>query len=225
MAEEDRGALRRFIVLEGVDGAGTTTQLAAIDKALEEAGAPHWTTAEPTDRPEGALIRRILGGELDAAPATVAHLFAADRCEHLYGRGGIIERLERGETVVCDRYVLSSLAYQGASCGLDLPMRLNMDFPLPSLLIYFDIEPAVSMARIGGRERREIYELLPIQERVRASYEEALRLFADRPMKILRVDANQPPEKVTRLALDAIGAELGLSLGSESQPRQRSSSQ
>jgi dTMP kinase len=212
MAIEDRGALRRFIVLEGVDGAGTTTQLKAIDGALEAAGAPHWTTAEPTGRPEGALIRRILGGELDAAPATVAHLFAADRCEHLYGSGGIIERLGRGEAVVCDRYVLSSLAYQGAACGLELPLRLNEDFPLPSLLIYFDIEPEVSMSRIGGRAHREIYERLPFQERVRSAYEEALRLFSERPMRVVRVNAGMPSAEVSRIVLGAVGEELGLAL-------------
>jgi dTMP kinase len=212
MAIEDRGVLRRFIVLEGVDGAGTTTQLAAIDAALSSAGIPHWTTAEPTGSPLGALCRKILGGELAAAPPTVAHLFAADRCEHIHGQGGILERLGRGEAVVCDRYVLSSIAYQGAACGLDLPLRLNRDFPLPSLLIYFDIEPAVSMARIGSRERREIYELLPFQERVRAAYEEGLELFADESMKILRVDAGLPAAEVSRVVLGAVGAELGTAL-------------
>jgi len=212
MAMDDRGALRRFIVLEGVDGAGTTTQLKAIDAALKAAEVPHWTTAEPTGRPEGALIRRILGGELEAAPATVAYLFAADRCEHLYGSGGILERLDRGEAVVCDRYVLSSLAYQGAACGLDLPRRLNERFPPPSLLIYFDIEPAVSMSRIHGRERREIYEHLPFQERVRAAYEEALGLYKNGPMRIVRVNAGLPPSEVSRIVLGAVGGELGLEL-------------
>jgi dTMP kinase len=212
MTHEERGVLDRFIVLEGVDGAGTTTQLAAIDAALSSAGARHWTTAEPTTRPEGALIRRILGGELDASPRTVAYLFAADRCEHLYGAGGIAERVGRGEAVVCDRYVLSSLAYQGVACGVDLPRYLNDRFPLPSLLIYFDIEPELSMARIGGRERREIYEKLPFQERVRASYEEALALFSDGPMRIVRVDASLPPAEVSSLVLGAVGKELSLDL-------------
>jgi dTMP kinase len=212
MATEKPGVLRRFIVLEGVDGAGTTTQLKAIGSALAAAGVAHWTTAEPTTGPEGALIRKILGGELDAAPSTVAYLFAADRCEHIHGSGGILERLGRGEAVVCDRYVLSSLAYQGTACGLDLPRYLNDRFPLPSLLLYFDIDPALSMSRIGERERREIYELLPFQERVRAAYEEALGIFEGSPMRIVRVDASLPPREVSRIVLDALGSELGLEL-------------
>ncbi|HRZ64359.1 MAG TPA: dTMP kinase [Spirochaetia bacterium] len=217
MLPAERGRLRRFIVLEGVDGAGTTTQLKALGAALSAAGEPHWISAEPTGRPEGALIRRILGGELEAAPATVAYLFAADRCEHLYGSGGIVERLGRGEAVVCDRYILSSLAYQGATCGIELPLYLNDRFPLPSLLIYFDVDPRQSMSRIDGRERREIYELLPFQERVRAAYEEALARFEGGPMRILRVDAGLPAAEVGRAVLAAVGEELGLDLSAGSR--------
>jgi len=216
MASEQRGALRRFIVLEGVDGAGTTTQLRAADAALEAAGVPHWCTAEPSPGPVGSLIRRVLGGEIATAPGTVAHLFAADRCEHLYGSRGIIERLELGEAVICDRYVLSSLAYQGAACGLDLPLSLNDRFPSPSLLIYFDIDPRLSMARIDGRDSREIYELLPFQERVRAAYEEALGLVDAQLTRIIRVAANLPRAEVSRLVLAAVGAELGVKLGADS---------
>jgi dTMP kinase len=208
----DREVLSRFIVFEGVDGSGTTTQLRAVDEALGRAGIPHWTTCEPTDRPEGALIRRILSGELGAAPGTVAHLFAADRHEHLFGSGGIIERLDRGETVVCDRYVLSSLAYQGVACGLDLPLRLNAEFPLPELLLYFDLSPELSMARIGGRESREIYENRPFQAKVREAYEEAIARFRDRPMRVVRIDASLPVEKVTRSLFEALSSLLGIDL-------------
>jgi dTMP kinase len=212
MTTQQPGILRRFIVLEGVDGAGTTTQLARIDEALSLAGVAHWKTAEPTGRPEGRLIRSILGGELGADPGTVAHLFAADRHEHLFGSGGIVERLGRGEAVVCDRYVLSSLAYQGVACGWDLPYALNRGFPLPELLIFFDVEPELSMGRIGHRGKREIYEELPFQERVRKAYEDALRHFEGSPMRVLRVDASLPVQEVGALVLDAVGEVLGVSL-------------
>jgi dTMP kinase len=212
MASEQRELLRRFIVFEGIDGAGTTTQLGVVDAALGIAGVPHWTTAEPTSGPVGSLIRRVLGGELSAAPGTVAHLFAADRCEHLYGSRGIVERLGRGEVVVCDRYVLSSLAYQGAACGPDLPLYLNDRFPLPSLLIFFDIDPRLSMARIDVRRSREIYELLPFQERVREAYETSLDRISGSPTRIVRVEASLPRAEVSRIVLDAIGSELGIGL-------------
>ena len=201
--------LQRFIVLEGGDGAGTTTQLRLIGKAFTKAGIPHWMTSEPTDRPEGMLIRRILSGELPRDPGTLARLFAADRNEHLNGRGGICERLGRGETVVCDRYVLSSLAYQGVACGPALPSELNAGFPLPELLIYFDLPPRLSLERLGGRERLDIFEELSFQEKVRTAYHDALSGYTSSGMKIVHVDASRSVKEVSREILAAIGAVTG----------------
>jgi dTMP kinase len=204
--------LRRFVVLEGGDGAGTTTQLGLLDAALTRAGVPHWTTSEPTDRPEGLLIRRILSGELPRDPGTLARLFAADRNEHLKAPDGILDRLGRGELVVCDRYILSSLAYQGVACGPELPALLNADFPLPELLIYFDLAPEESIQRLGSRENLDIFEKLPFQERVRAAYREALARYASTGMRILRLDASRSVREVQLGILDAI-VELGIELG------------
>ncbi len=205
--------LPRFIVLEGTDGTGTTTQLKTIHEALAGAGIPHWTTCEPTDGPIGRLIRRVLGGELSAAPGTVAHLFAADRHEHLYGPDGIAERLGRGEVVVCDRYILSSLAYQGSSCGLELPLSLNSAFPLPELVLFFDLDPRLSMSRIEGRDRRDIYETFKFQEQVRSTYEEAIRLYAPSDMEIRRIDASRAREEVSGAVLEALERRLGIEPG------------
>ncbi len=205
--------LRRFIVLEGGDGAGTTTQLRLIDKAFTQAGIPHWTTSEPTDRPEGVLIRRILSGELQRDPGTLARLFAADRNEHLNGKDGIRERLGRGETVVCDRYVLSSLAYQGVACGPELPSELNAGFPLPELLIYFDLPPRLSLERLGERERLDIFEELSFQEKVRTAYQVALSGYASSGMRIVHVDASRSVEEVGRDIYAAIGGAIGALTG------------
>ncbi|HET7839039.1 MAG TPA: dTMP kinase, partial [Rectinemataceae bacterium] len=150
--------------------------------------------------------------ELGADPGTVAHLFAADRHEHLYGASGIVERLGRGEAVVCDRYIFSSLAYQGVACGPELPLRLNRDFPLPELLLFFDLEPELSMGRIGHRGKREIYEELPFQEKVRKAYHDALRRFESGPMRIVRVDASLPLAEVGDIVLAAVGETLSLPL-------------
>jgi dTMP kinase len=204
--------LKRFIVLEGGDGAGTTTQRKRLGAALERAGIPYWSTAEPTDRPEGLLIRRILSGELSRDPGTLARLFAADRNEHLRGKGGILEHLGRGEAVVCDRYVLSSLAYQGVACGRELPAELNSDFPLPELLIYFDLAPEQSLGRLGDRDRLEIFEALPFQERVRAAYRTELSRYASSGMRIATVDASRSVEEVERDILRAAGDTLGVDL-------------
>jgi dTMP kinase len=212
MESGKREVLDRFIVLEGGDGAGTTTQLNIIDSALGRAGVAHWTTSEPTDREEGRLIRSILSGSLARDPRTFARLFAADRSEHLYGKGGILERLAGGEAVVCDRYVLSSLAYQGADCGPELPWTLNSEFPLPCLLLYFDVSPEQSLARIRGRESRDIYEVLHFQELVRSAYEAALLKLSSTSMRIVRVDASLPLDRVSGRVLEAVGGALGVSL-------------
>jgi dTMP kinase len=207
-----RAPLGRFIVFEGGDGAGTTTQLKRLGGSLTRAGLPHWITCEPTDHPEGLLIRRILSGELPRAPGTLATLFAADRNEHIRGKGGILEHLDRGEIVICDRYILSSLAYQGVTCGPELPARLNADFPLPELLIFFDLPPEKSLGRLGGRERLDIFEELPFQEKVRAAYREALALYASSGMRIATIDASRSVEEVGLDISRAVGQVLGLSL-------------
>jgi dTMP kinase len=204
--------LKRFIVLEGGDGAGTTTQLRAVKTVLDAAGIPTWMTSEPTDAEEGVLIRSILSGRVKRDPRTIAHLFAADRSEHIYGEGGILERLREGQVVLCDRYILSSLAYQGVACGLDLPWTLNKDFPLPSLLLFFDVPPEISLARIRGRSNHEIYEELEFQKQVAKAYAAAIERLADRSMKIVRIDASLPLDQVTALVLEATGVELGIDL-------------
>jgi dTMP kinase len=212
MTSASPGLLKRFIVLEGGDGAGTTTQLRLLGEALARAAVPHWISSEPTDSPEGRLIRSILSGELTRDPGTLARLFAADRNEHLRGVGGILERLGKGEAVICDRYVLSSLAYQGVACGRELPAALNADFPLPELLLFFDLEPEASMERIRSRERFEIFEELPFQEKVRAAYRAELSNYSSSGMRVIVLDASGSVEDISRAILDAVGAVLGIRL-------------
>ena len=212
MASTSPGLLKRFIVLEGGDGAGTTTQLKLLGEALVRASISHWITAEPTEGPEGLLIRRILSGELRRDPGTLARLFAADRNEHLRGKGGILERLGEGDAVVCDRYVLSSLAYQGVACGRELPAELNARFPLPELLLYFDLSPEASLGRIRSRERLEIFEELPFQERVRAAYREELSRYASSGMRIVVIDASRSVADISHTIIGAVGETLGIEL-------------
>ena len=204
--------LERFIVLEGGDGTGTTTQLKRLGESLERLGVPHWITAEPTRAPEGLIIRRILSGELSREPGTLARLFAADRNEHLRGEGGILEHLGRGEVVVCDRYVLSSLAYQGVACGPELPAELNAGFPLPELLVYFNLAPERSLARLDARERLDIFEELSFQEKVRAAYIDALARYRSSGMAIVELDASRSVEEVGAALLGSVGEALGLKL-------------
>jgi dTMP kinase len=214
MFTPEREIIPGFIVLEGIDGTGTTTQLKRIETRLEKLGVPHWTSFEPTDLPTGTFLRQVLSGEVPAEPATIARLFSADRNEHLYGKGGAMERLGRGELVVFDRYLFSSLAYQGMDCGLELPAGLNAAFPLPGLLVYFDLGVEVAMTRVARRPGRDIYETHAALERVRSAYIEVLAAFADSGMRIVHVDASAPLDEVSRV-IDALveGVLAGLAAG------------
>jgi dTMP kinase len=192
--------LRNFAVLEGCDGSGTTTQLGLLKKRFEApqaGGAPGlFATCEPTEGPVGMLIRRILRGETAVTAETLARLFAADRTEHLYAPGGIVERCRRGELAVSDRYSPSSLVYQGIACGPSLPRRLNGSFPDPELLVYLDIDSGIAMERLEGRKDREIYERLDFQVRVREAYRKLLPLYERAGVRVLLLDGKEAPEKL-----------------------------
>ena len=134
-----------FAVFEGGDGSGTTTQLSLLTERLKNSKKPvFFPTFEPTEGPIGKLIRvALLTSEFkkdtELQRQTIAMLFAADRNEHIYKPDGILAHANRGELVVSDRYVLSSLVYQGIECGDELPQSLNSRYPAPDVLIFFDI--------------------------------------------------------------------------------------
>ncbi len=160
----------KLIVLEGIDGAGTTTQGRLLAERLRAYGKPVWLTSEPTDGPVGRLVRRVLRGETAVHPNTMAHLYAADRSEHVYGSGGIIEHAAAGEVVVCDRYVYSSLAYQTVESDPRLIVRLNASFPAPAVAVFVDVPVKVTLRRLATRSTREIFEYEAFQESVRDAY-------------------------------------------------------
>ena len=191
--------LANFAVFEGGDGSGTSTQLALLREkfaACPAAGPFFFSTFEPTGGEIGKLIRSALKNDPPLQAQTLARLFAADRNEHLYAPDGIVERCRRGELVVCDRYILSSLAYQGIECGLDLPQSLNSAFPVPELLLFFDIDPLVSQERLRGRPSLEIYEHLEFQKKVREQYLSLLDGYRNAGVRLVVIDASQSPEKV-----------------------------
>jgi dTMP kinase len=191
--------LLNFVVFEGGDGSGTTSQLKKI-KSFFEANAVRlprlFDTFEPTDSPPGRLIRQGLRGEISLDSKTIAYLFAADRNEHIYGSGGIQERCKQGELVVCDRYVLSSLVYQGLTCGNELPARLNEDFPLPELLFFFDLDPEIAQKRMDSRPQKEIYETLDFQTKVCNRYKALLPKLIDKGCRVEVIEASRPIDDV-----------------------------
>ncbi|MCE5256361.1 MAG: dTMP kinase [Spirochaetaceae bacterium] len=203
--------IKNFIVLEGLDGSGTTTQASRIAGLFGQAGLVYEITAEPTKRPEGVLIRKILGGEIESEPETLAYLFAADRHQHLYGHGGILEQCAKGKIVLCDRYALSSLAYQGMACGNDLPAILNAGFPAPQLTLFFRIRPETAMRRVSSRSQLEIFEKLAAQQKIALKYDEVLEAARAKGWKIVEIDAERDIQSVTDqivAALRGIGIPL-----------------
>ena len=197
--------LENFIVFEGIDGAGTSTE---IKKIVESNPEKYVATAEPTTNETGKFLRRMLAGEFKVDEKTSSYLFAADRCEHIYGEKGVINMLKQGKTVVSDRYFFSSLAYQSVSCGKELPRLVNSPFPLPEYLFYFDINPEISLARVTSRgEKTEIYEQIDMQKKTAALYEEVISEYeADKSsgMKIIRVDATKSIDEVAAFIADCL---------------------
>jgi dTMP kinase len=192
--------IRNFVVLEGGDGTGTSTQLSILKKRLAEtAKAPQYSIGfEPTEGSIGKLIRLALRGEVPLRPETVARLFAADRGEHLYAADGVVERAARGELVVSDRYVPSSLVYQGLACGEELPAELNAGFPKPELLLFFDVDPRVAVGRIQHRQTKDDFERLDFQLLAKERYERILPAYAGTETRLARIDASRPVEEVAQ---------------------------
>ena len=180
--------LDRFVVLEGLDGAGTTTQSGLLLEALQRSGERCHATREPTGGPIGRLLRAALRGEVQMTPCTLALLFAADRNEHLHSPDGIVAALGAGGYVVCDRYLFSSLVYQSLDCSAAYVAALNVRFPLPRHLIFLDTPPELCQRRVAARQRRELFEELPLQQRLRQRYLAVLRQFADHGVTVRRVD-------------------------------------
>lgn len=190
--------LKNFIVFEGIDGAGTSTQ---IKKICERNPQKFFQTAEPTSLETGKFLRRMLGGEFSVDEKTNSFLFAADRAEHLYGKNGIIEQINNGKTVISDRYLFSSLAYQSISCGEELPKLLNSTFPLPEILFFFEIDPEISLKRVDSRnEKKEIYEKIETQKKIAMEYEKIISEYENNKsctMKIIRIDATKSIDEIS----------------------------
>ncbi len=166
------------MVIEGLDGAGTTTQTAELVRRLAERGIAAEATAEPSRGPVGALIRLVLGHRLGGGGgrpfdrAALALLFAADRLDHVASE--IEPHLVAGRWVVSDRYALSSLAYQ----ALDLPQpfveAINARAPRPDLTLFLDVPADVALGRRQSeRANLELFEQLDLQRRVATAYRKA----------------------------------------------------
>lgn len=187
----------KFIVVEGLDGAGTTTQACLLGERLAAKG-PAWVTREPTDGPAGRLIRQVLAGDLTVDPRALALLFAADRVDHVYRTAeGIAARLKRGEQVICDRYYLSSLTYQTLDAGFSWVYRINDRVLRPDMTLFLEVPVPLCMERIGVRqgERKELFERQEALERVRTRYHRTIQRLLEREL-LQVIDGGSPIPQV-----------------------------
>lgn len=174
-----------FFVFEGLDGSGTTTQAGLLARRLRESGREVLLTAEPSTGPVGQQLRAILAGKLPPTGErgwdgrALALLFAADRLDHYLGE--IRPALEAGVDVVCDRYVLSSVAYQGMAAPAPWIRSLNRFVHPPDRTFFLQVRPEIALARrLGETDSPELFETLPQQERIARLYDEAARGLAAR---------------------------------------------
>ena len=206
----------KFIVVEGIDGAGTTTQGQYLAEHLQQgtkrrSSRPTTFTKEPSRGPVGAMIQLALAGRVtghvlnggdkdlptsDDEPATstrvdsrtMALLFAADRVDHI--KAEIEPNLNEGRTVVSDRYLLSTLAYQGLHLERDWLLNINRYALTPDLTLFLDVD--VTRARTRFRSTRwssDLYEGIMEQKRVREKYHELIDANISVLGPIVRVDA------------------------------------
>jgi dTMP kinase len=203
--EKSKEVWNRFLVFEGLDGAGTTTQIRLLSDLLAQKGVPNYLTYEPTDTPVGKIIRNILHKKNVVTPETLATLFSADRNEHLYGSGGILEHLQMGDVVLCDRYIFSSLAYQTIACDYDFVWALNERFPLPEYLIFLDLDPSICQERMLSRETQEIFDDTQVQEEIRTQYLRDFRRFKDTDMEIITITGTGDIDRISEKIWNSLG--------------------
>ena len=206
-----------FVVLEGVDGSGSTTATRLLGAALRERGLTTLETCEPSDGPIGALIRQVLQHKVPSPSGsgprsfdwtTLALLFAADRRDHLDQK--VIPALQAGSVVISDRYYLSSLAYQSVTApgGREVVpwiRELNAKALRPDLTVVIDVPAAVAEERRrsrGGPE--ELFEKRELQQKLCDVYRSAHELVPHDPLAV--VSGVGAPEEVAAQLLEAVSA-------------------
>ena len=196
----------RFVVLEGIDGSGTSTQAKLLHNFLKRNHRECSLTFEPSSGPIGDFIRNILWGKIKLTDndlhreEQLSFLFAADRANHLQREGDGIETcLKKGMDVICTRYILSSLAYH--SYNYDFIKYLNKNFLKPDITFYLDVSPHVAIQRINKNRKPDLNENLENLKRVKRNYEDAFQISS---LPFIRIDGNQEEEIIHKQIVEAL---------------------
>lgn len=205
--------MKNFITFEGGECSGKTTIIAEVCKKLEELNIEYITTREPGGIRIAEDIRNIILDikNTDMTSECEALLYAASRMQHLSQR--VIPALNEGKVVLCDRFLDSSLAYQGYARGLGMDMVLKansfaLDY-LPELTIFIDVLPEVALKRLSGRDKSDRLDLEAeeFHTKVYEGYQEVLKMY---PERVVRIDGNNSLERVTNDCVEAVLRYLGL---------------
>lgn len=199
-----------FITFEGGEGSGKSTAIKSLTKKLEKLGYDVILTREPGGTPIAEQIREVILNKknTDMDPMTEALLYAAARRQHLQEK--ILPALKEGKVVLCDRFLDSSLAYQGGArnLGIDRVYELNQfatEGVLPDITVFFDLKPEVGLARIEANANREVNRLdvekMGFHERVYSAFMELAKRY---PERYLIIDASKKPEEVAEETYQAI---------------------
>lgn len=206
--------MSKLIVLEGIDGAGTTTQARRLADALEARGHKAHVTREPSDGPIGKLIRAMLVGE-HAIPGaaidqqTFSLLFAADRMDHVQRE--VNPALAAGTFVISDRWYHSSLAYQGTGAERAWIAQLNGRARQPDVTVFLRVRASTAAERRAAAGRtQELFETTEMQEAVATGYDEVMHKLAFGGEKIVVVNGEQPIDTVTGEVVTEVLQRLGL---------------
>ena len=189
----------RFIVFEGIDGAGKSTQISLLREKLMKEGRKVFLTAEPTQSVTGGVLRDALSGNYPRSASELASLFLADRVFHnVNEKCGIKQALEKGFDVISDRYYYSSFAYQGLDSDIDWVMDMNLNCPdilKPDLCIFLDLDADNSKSRIDtNRATVEIFEKAEILNKIRSKFFDVFEKLTGENIKV--IDASGTVEEV-----------------------------
>ncbi|MBF0416337.1 MAG: dTMP kinase [Magnetococcales bacterium] len=183
-----------FIAFEGIDGAGKSSQISLLSSKLIAEGIQIYDTFEPTNSPIGSVIRQMMSGRIQGAHETIAALFVADRVDHLLNStNGILSKIERGVSVISDRYYFSSYAYHSAHIDMDWVISANSisaNILRPDINLFIDVPPEVCIERLEkARFHFDIYENLAAIREVRKNYLNAFKKLQDHE-NIVIIDGN-----------------------------------
>ncbi len=203
-----------FVTFEGGEGSGKSTAIKSLVDKLQKEGYEIVLTREPGGTPISEQIRDVILNKENTAmdPVTEALLYAASRRQHVEEK--VRPALKEGKIVLCDRFLDSSLAYQGGARGLGMDLILKINEPAinglwPDVTIFFDLKPEVGLARINANSNREVNRLdvekMEFHQKVRASFLELAERYPDR---YVIIDASKTPKEVAEEAYDALKAKL-----------------